>query len=321
MSLEDTEPASAPGAWAPPGAPPPRERGARTAAGSRGPAFAAARRSPASGGARPLRAIARFAIDWFPVAFVLFAYDEIHNRLGPWLPAAHTFPQLRLDAWLGGGVVPTLRLQHAFYDAAHPGWWDFVALAIYTSHFVLSPAIALVLWLTDRHRFLKFLTWFVAVTTAGYVTYALFPAVPPWLASQHGDLAPTHRLARELWSILGGHRMAEMFSGTNVYANDVAAIPSLHAAYPLLIAMFFWRTASPAMRLVLALYVVLMPFVLVYGAEHYVLDILLGWLYAALGVWALRRYEPRPGDTWPGAIAAVVRRNFGAAPSARPRRS
>ena len=49
------------------------------------------------------------------------------------------------------------------------------------------------------------------------------------------------RLVRELWDYLGYHNIAGLFSGMNIYANDVAAIPSLHAAYPVMIAMFFWE--------------------------------------------------------------------------------
>ena len=59
----------------------------------------------------------------------------------------------------------------------------------------------------------------------------------------------------------------------------VAAVPSLHGAYPMLLALFFWPRRRWARALLLA-YPIAMGVVLVYTAEHYVADILLGWAYA-----------------------------------------
>jgi len=253
-------------------------------------AVAAARRpSPI---AHAARFVARVVLDWLPLVIVLFAYDTIHNQLGRWLPAAHTFPQIRFDQALFHGSVLTLVLQRAFYDPQRAHLWDYAALLVYTSHFVASIAVALVLRLRSRARFLRFTWLFAGMTSAGYVTYVLFPAVPPWLASQHGDLATTHRVVRELWDGLGWHGMASLFSGSSVYANDVAAIPSLHAAYPLLFTLFFWRTSGVMVRAGLMLYTVAMAVVLVYSAEHYTLDIVLGWLFAVAAIAVMRRFWP-----------------------------
>ena len=53
-------------------------------------------------------------------------------------------------------------------------------------------------------------------------------------------------------------------------------MPSLHAAYPVMLLLFFWG-AGAAVRAGLALYAVAMAFTLVYTGEHFVLDILVGW--------------------------------------------
>jgi membrane-associated phospholipid phosphatase len=244
---------------------------------------------------RALRGVGRFLVDWFPVFVVLFVYDAIHNRLGRFLPPAHTLPQIRVDEALSGGIVPSVRMQRAFYSQAHPQWWDYATLAVYTSHFFVPILVGLSLWVRSRPLYLRFMMGLVGLTTLGYVTYVLFPAVPPWLASQRGALAPTHRLVRELWEHLGQPGIASLFSGTTLYANDVAAIPSLHAAYPVMIAMFFWQGSRAGARVALALYAVVMALGLVYSAEHYILDILLGWLYAFATALAMRRLEHAPG--------------------------
>ena len=66
-------------------------------------------------------------------------------------------------------------------------------------------------------------------------------------------------------------------------------MPSLHAAYTLLIALFLWRLAPRWGRVLLALYPLAMAFALVYTAEHYVSDILVGWAYALFAFWAVNR--------------------------------
>jgi membrane-associated phospholipid phosphatase len=72
----------------------------------------------------------------------------------------------------------------------------------------------------------------------------------------------------------------------------VAAVPSLHAAYTLLITLFLWRAAG-RMRPLLALYPLAMAFALVYAAEHYVVDILLGWVYTVAAVWMVSQFANR----------------------------
>jgi membrane-associated phospholipid phosphatase len=66
--------------------------------------------------------------------------------------------------------------------------------------------------------------------------------------------------------------------------------------------LFLWRRA-PRGRWVALAYNGVMMFVLVYGSEHYVSDILLGWLYAVVGFLVInrvidrrdaRRAAPRP---------------------------
>ena len=260
-----------------------------------------------------LRAAWRFFIDWLPLVVVLFLYDSIHNRLGRYLPPAHTLPQIRVDEMLFGGSVPAVFLQRIAYSASHPGWWDCAALAVYTSHFFFPILVGLWLWVRSRPRYLLYVKSVVGLTTLGYLTYIVFPAVPPWLASQRGALAPTHRLVRELWEHLGFHGIAAQFSGSSLYANDVAAIPSLHAAYPLLIAMFFWPDSSPIRRVALALYAAAMALVLVYAAEHYVLDIGLGWLYAIATLEAIRRFDRAPRGVDPAAARRRASPGNGAA--------
>jgi membrane-associated phospholipid phosphatase len=65
-------------------------------------------------------------------------------------------------------------------------------------------------------------------------------------------------------------------------------VPSLHAAFSLLIAITLWPRNHKWLRPIVALYPLAMAFSLVYAGEHYFSDILLGWVYTVATVLAAR---------------------------------
>ena len=81
---------------------------------------------------------------------------------------------------------------------------------------------------------------------------------------------------------------ARSWRAATPYANNVAAVPSLHAAFSLLVAITLWPRKHKWLRPLVALYPLAMAFSLIYGAEHYFSDILLGWIYTIVAVLAAR---------------------------------
>ena len=135
------------------------------------------------------------------------------------------------------------------------------------------------LWVVAYPQFLKFRALILTVTFAGFATYLLYPAFPPWLASLRGDMPHTVRVVREVWLHLGLDNVAAVFGEKSNYAFPVGALPSLHAAWPFMIMLFFWSRAG-RWRILLVGYTLAMAFTLVYTADHFVFDILMGWRYA-----------------------------------------
>src|SRR5215208_2521714 len=220
--------------------------------------------------------------DWLPLAAILFAYDFLRGSADG-VFAAHVRPQLRADELLFGGHVPTVWLQQHLWDGASSiDWLDYAAWVVYLTHFFGTLCVATALWLFARPLFRPYAAMVALLAAAGFATYALFPAAPPWLASQEGELPPTQRIVRYVSADAPINFFGAVWEHGARYANDVAAVPSLHAAYALLIALFFWSRARPLARVALAAYPLAMGFALVYTAEHYVSDVLLGWLYAAV---------------------------------------
>ncbi len=234
-----------------------------------------------------LRGYARgVVLEWVPFLGMLIAYDSLRGSAAH-LFGVHYVPQLDLDKTLFGGTVPTVTLQHWLWHG-QVVWYDVIFWAVYLTHFFATPLVAAVLWKLDRQRFRVFAVLVAVLSSAGLATYALYPAAPPWMASQNHLIAPVTRIVPLVWQYVGLHAAGSFVEHGYRYANDVAAVPSLHAAFSLLIAITLWPHKRKWLRPVVAAYPLLMAFSLVYGAEHYVSDILLGWAYCLVAVVAGR---------------------------------
>jgi hypothetical protein len=243
---------------------------------------------------------ARFLLEWAPFMVVLFIYDRLRGIADGLLFPAHATPQIHLDAKLFGTPVPTVWLQHhLWHGAAHIQWWDYAVWFVYLTHFFATLFVAGALWLWWHDRFARFATMVCVLALTGFATYVLYPAVPPWMAGRDGQLGESNRIIGVVWPHVPLAHYGSLFEKGQSYANNVAAIPSLHAAFALLISLYLWRYASMRWRVLLALYPPAMAFSLVYTGEHYAIDCLIGWAYAAVVYFAVgwafdRRRVPVP---------------------------
>lgn len=241
------------------------------------------------------RLVVGIAFDWFPFVVMLALYDLIRGFAdGLWLPT-HSRPQIEIDRVLGLGVVPTVWLQqHLWHGGRHLQWYDYAAWTTYASYFFVPTIVLAVLWWRSRAEFRRLAWMVVALAFAGCATYVLFPAVPPWLAGQEGLIPPVHHVIAVVSARTPVISFEPLWKRGTLYANDVAAIPSLHAAYTMLIALFLVDRARSRWRHLLWLYPAAMAFALVYSGEHYLVDVLLGWVYAAavFAVGTHRRLAP-----------------------------
>lgn len=241
-------------------------------------------------------------VDWLPFVAALVAYDAVRGWTDKALSITpHVWPQIDVDRLLFFGHIPTVALQNAFYERGHLHWWDYGAWGIYITHFMVTVVVAAVLWRLRPKRFREFRAMVVLLSLAGVITYALYPAVPPWMAGYHGYIPHVERVPLHAAQHLGIENVGALFERGVEASNLVAAVPSLHAAFPMLMLLFFWSSGR-WVRLLLGVYTALMALVLVYGAEHYVSDILVGWVYAGGVVWAVRRGIPRV-RAWRPALA------------------
>jgi membrane-associated phospholipid phosphatase len=245
--------------------------------------------------------IRRLFVQWLPFAGLLLAYDVVRGVVAATDARAHALPQVWTAKLFGDGSIPAVWLQHHLWrGAAHLQWYDYASWLVYASHFVVTPILAAVLWSRSAQLFRRFATMVGVLALTAVATYAAFPAMPPWLASEDHIIPHTTRLMDPIAAHITFVDLRPLFEAGERYANDVAAIPSLHAGYSLLAALFLAScTRRRWHRAALLLYPLAMAFALVYGAEHYTLDVVLGWLYAAVAYAAVGRLlsprRPSPG--------------------------
>ena len=118
-----------------------------------------------------------------------------------------------------------------------------------------------------------------------------FPAAPPWMAGYENYIPRVIRTSLRGWSYLGLHGAEDFLELGQRTVNTVAAIPSLHGAYAVLVAWVLWPRVNWLVRTLMVLYSLSMGFMLVITGEHFVVDILVGWIYVAIAVLIWNRIE------------------------------
>jgi hypothetical protein len=237
---------------------------------------------------RPWRSHLRFGRDWAAVVALLVLYN-ISRGVADKGIAPHVTEMIHADRWMfgwfTGGLVPTVWLQDHLYHL-HVQWYDVLTSFVYFSHFVTALLVAVVLWLRDRDRWSSFIRRWVTLNVLGLATYFLYPAAPPWWAAQRGLIQPVHDgVATRGWSAIGLHGAGNLLNAAKVdAANPVAAMPSLHSAYALIVVAFFLPTVRKRWWPLLLAYPLAMTFTLVYAGEHYVTDVLVGWFYVVVSM-------------------------------------
>jgi hypothetical protein len=185
---------------------------------------------------------------------------------------------------------------------AHPAA-DFLAGLFYLTWVPVPLGLGLYLFYRDKSRLLQFSAAFLFANLLGFVAYYIYPAAPPWYFDLYGDVQrfdiPGHAAQLLRFDQLIGSPLFENMYTRN--ANVFAAIPSLHAAYPVVT----WYYARKAKLHFFSWFVVIdilgIWFAAVYSFHHYVLDVILGAGCAVLAIFLFEVFVlPGKGTKWLG---------------------
>ena len=139
---------------------------------------------------------------------------------------------------------------------------------------------------------MRFMRRYLSLDVLGLLIYISYPMAAPWLAAQN-DIISDHisRITGRGCTPSQGRRFHQKLSAVG---NPVAAMPSVHAGIALFVALWGITQLHRRWRRLLLLYPLTMSFMLVYYAEHYVVDVLAGYAAAGLVLWAWATWERSP---------------------------
>jgi membrane-associated phospholipid phosphatase len=219
---------------------------------------------------------------------------------------------LRWERGLCGGAIAPVSLQHLRAALADPRWLDRFFVLVYSSHYLFFLLFGFVLWYKQRDAFRTYTIAIPAVIAGGLVGCALAPTVPPWMAANDFlVLPPIVQIVRSFYNV----HLPVLVAVFDV--NPIAAMPSVHAALPaicgLLALRYFGRRGLPVVA-----YALVVCLAVVYLGEHFLVDVVAGWVlalvvYGAVAYWegasAARHSLPEPHERWalrPIAIALLL---------------
>ena len=242
----------------------------------------------------------------YPVGLVGLLYDAMHlvQNLGVRESTVHLCDLRAAELSVFGVEMGGERVTYHDWFQAHPSAvLDALCAVPYATFIFVCIGCAAWLYARDYPRMLRFTWCFLALNVAGFVTYHLYPAAPPWYFHAHGCTVDVLAHASEGPALarvdarLGVPYFAGMYGRS---ASVFGAMPSLHCAYACLVAVIGWPVMRWPGRAAAVGFYRLMCFSAVYLDHHWVLDALAGTLYClavASVAWGLARWRsPSPAE-------------------------
>ena len=196
-----------------------------------------------------------------------------------------------------------MELQAALHVPGQINILDLATTFLYVAHFALPLVVAFVFWISERRLFYRYLMALMLMSFAAFLCYLLLPVAPPRFAGAYGESLAVRDIARDTFEQLHFAPVTTWLYGS-ISGNPVAAMPSLHSAYPLL-AFLFVRTRWPRASLILLAWSAAIWFSVVYLGHHYVIDVVAGMAFAVGAYWVLQNSKLA---SWAGRLAALGRR-------------
>jgi membrane-associated phospholipid phosphatase len=229
----------------------------------RGP-FDAARQWLLFAGAYYLYRIVRGLVDGHPNTAFEHARDILNLERG-----LHSFIEVDVQRWA---------IDNSFF--IHVANWMYV-----NSHFLVTTTFLIWLYVARNHAYYYVRNMFMIAMLFALVGYVLYPTAPPRFLPEWGFQD----------TVAGAFGKAS--ESANVLYNPYAAVPSMHVAFALMIAVPAMQLVRPRLlKLAWSFYPLLVTFVVVATGNHFWMDAAIGTLVAVasafLATSAFARWRP-----------------------------
>lgn len=228
----------------------------------------------------------------FALGFTFFAafwiiYDGLRVFPNYLVNAVHLEQPYNLEKSLFGIMSEGSILTPNEYFRLHENTFFDVASAVFYLTWVPVPLIlAAYLFRKNTRALLEFTACYLLTNLIGFVIYYAYPAAPPWYYDKFGNVFDLSVKANAA-GLLSFDKLIDYPLFENMYtknSNVFAAIPSLHAAYPVVTWFFARKYSGKLFTWIVFIDIVGIWFSAVYSFHHYVIDVLLGGFVAVIAI-------------------------------------
>jgi hypothetical protein len=243
--------------------------------------------------------LAAFARDFAVVMTLLGLWQwvggYVHTRVAGAMERGETIYRLQRRLCLPDEVA----LQHLVLS--HP--WLVRAANTYYGYAHLNGMAIFLVWIWWRHRdqYARART-VIILSTLACLLVQIVPVAPPRLLVGHGFVDTALQYGQSVYGEFGAGM-----------ANQLAAMPSVHVGWAVIVGLFVWRCAGPGWRWVGVAHAVTTTVVVVVTANHWWLDGVVAAGFVALAVPVGIRL-----DRLAARLRGLVARSPGLGASARP---
>ncbi len=228
----------------------------------------------------------RFALAYSIFIIFWVLYDAMRAVPNYTVNTAHIKEPYDLEKSLFGIMDNGILKTPNEYFAAHTHkLLDFLSGFFYINWMPIPLGFGFYLFLKNKKTFLEFGLAFLLVNIVGFAIYYLYPAAPPWYVGQYGfNLkigVPGSRAGLARFDALIHYPLFQNIYHKN--ANVLAAMPSLHATYPLIV--FYYSIKAKMPKWIIGIFGIFMLgiwFAAIYSNHHYVIDVLAGIIIAVI---------------------------------------
>jgi membrane-associated phospholipid phosphatase len=235
---------------------------------------------PLAVGAALPRGRLQYAATWIAYAWLFkVAWEIPYDKPAKLRPRLHVRYPICIDAAIGAGTPPGLRLQRGLRDPQRLTRLDYALTGVY--HGLWLAPHAVLGWMLLRHpeRFPRVAGRLAGVYHLTTLGYWYLPTAPPWWASEHEGLmgGAIRRVARDVRVAVAGHLGLRQTDGEDLMevGNPWGSMPSdaIPAAASTARSL---AQLSPVAGVVAWGCTGLLAFAVVYLGEHYVTDVVAG---------------------------------------------
>lgn len=237
-----------------------------------------------------------FVKDWLPFFLFIFGYAAMRSFIPSLYQDVHIIELVNWEkacfGWLAGGEIPAIKMKYwlgNYHDHILKHAADIFFSFFYIIHFVAPMIFMAIIWFfaRDRRFFYRFVYTYSVLNFMGLATYVIYPAAPPWYYDVYGTMQPSTNFFGKMAA--GGLINLDYLFRMNLFStiwgtfnrNHFAAVPSLHAAWAFVIALYVTRFYGKKSGWIW-LYPLMVAVAGVYFNQHYIIDYFWGWAYVGI---------------------------------------